>query len=240
MAPEAEPTTGLSPYELMFGRLPRLPVDEQLKTWLQPSIDNLSSFVSETQQHLEYSHGLAHQKMLESAEQFDQPTRQIVSLQVGDEVLVKKVGLQGRSKLADKWEDVTYTVIRQPIESIPVYVVKPVHKKGPIRTLHRNMLRPIGKPHQTNSPSTEASDQTSEENLLLSGGDEVDGIKTYVKEIFPDDDLPNTTFDFDIIIEEDVSEDDDGGEDGDEDEEEEEPLRRSRRITKPPVRFRPS
>ena len=58
-------------------------------------------------------------------------------------MFVKVVAHKGRHKLQDKWEPEEYVVIEQPIAGIPVYKVQPVNG-GNIRTLHRNLLLPLG------------------------------------------------------------------------------------------------
>lgn len=45
-------------------------------------------------------------------------------LEVGDRVLVRKVGIQGKHKLADKWESEVYTIRSIPNPDIPVFRVK--------------------------------------------------------------------------------------------------------------------
>ena len=64
-------------------------------------------------------------------------------LQEKDVVLVKIVAHKGRHKLQDKWEPEEYVVVEQPIAGTPVYRVQPV-TGGNIRTLHRNLLLPLG------------------------------------------------------------------------------------------------
>ena len=64
-------------------------------------------------------------------------------LQEKDLVLVKVVAHKGRHKLQDKWEPEEYVVIEQPIAGTPVYKVQPVNG-GNIRSLHRNLLLPLG------------------------------------------------------------------------------------------------
>ena len=64
-------------------------------------------------------------------------------LQEKDVVLVKIVAHKGRHKLQDKWEPGEYVVVEQPIAGIPVYQVQLV-TGGSIRTLHRNLLLPLG------------------------------------------------------------------------------------------------
>ena len=64
-------------------------------------------------------------------------------LQEKDVVLVKIVAHKGRHKLQDKWEPEEYVVVEQPIAGTLVYKVQPV-TGGNIRTLHRNLLLPLG------------------------------------------------------------------------------------------------
>ena len=64
-------------------------------------------------------------------------------METGDRVLVRSVGLKGPQKLANKWEDQTYLVTKQPIPGIPVYVVQKEGSTAKPRTLHRNMLLPF-------------------------------------------------------------------------------------------------
>ena len=56
---------------------------------------------------------------------------------------MKIVAHKGRYKLQDKWEPEEYVVVEQPIAGTPVYRVQPV-TGGNIRTLHRNLLLPLG------------------------------------------------------------------------------------------------
>ncbi|VDI67417.1 Hypothetical predicted protein [Mytilus galloprovincialis] len=65
-------------------------------------------------------------------------------LQPGDRVLVRRVAFDGKHKIADKWEEDPYLVVSQPNNDIPVYVVQRENGEGKKRTLHRNLLLPIG------------------------------------------------------------------------------------------------
>jgi hypothetical protein len=65
-------------------------------------------------------------------------------LQPGDRVLVKIVAFDAKHKIADKWEEEPYGIVSQPNRDIPVYVVQRENGEGRKRTLHRNLLLPIG------------------------------------------------------------------------------------------------
>lgn len=139
--------TGYSPHYLMFGWHPRLSVDAYLG--LDPDNDGKVShetYVEKLRGRLRYAYESAAKEASKLAARnkvrYDSKVRDSV-IEVGDRVLVRKVGLQGKQKLADKWDQQPYLVIHKPNSDIPVYKVKPEFGKGPSRTLHRNMLLPF-------------------------------------------------------------------------------------------------
>lgn len=135
--------TGFTPYELMFGRQPRLPID--LASGL-PVKDNPSKshshYVHNLKSHLQESYEIASPNALKIAEKnktrFDKHVTNS-TLDIGDRVLVRNVRLRGKHKLADKWEPMTYVVVKQA-----VFTVRPETKDGPLHTLHRDLLLPCG------------------------------------------------------------------------------------------------
>ncbi len=140
-------TTGFTPYELMFGRQPRLPVDLIFNTTV--SQDNLkfhSQYVQSLKTHLQESYKLAQKNAAKSAERnkvrFDRKVTES-SLEEGDRVLVRNVRIRGKHKLADRWDPVVHIVVSRAGE-LPVYTVKPERQEGPLRTLHRDLLLPCG------------------------------------------------------------------------------------------------
>ena len=62
---------------------------------------------------------------------------------MNDVVLVKIVAHKSTHKIQDKWEPEEYVVVEQPVAGTPVYKVQPV-TGGNIRTLHNNLLLPLG------------------------------------------------------------------------------------------------
>ena len=136
-------TTGYAPYELLFGRAPRLPIDHEYHLKGETAGDNYNSYVEELKKSIVFSHKLAREAMAGKANDFKQPHKPAAVLRVGDKVLVRKLGIIGRCKLADKWEESVFTIQQHPNKDIPVYVVKPLLPSGRERTLHRNLLLPI-------------------------------------------------------------------------------------------------
>ena len=58
-------------------------------------------------------------------------------------MLVRIVKWTKRHKIQDKWEQEEYVVVSQPDPFLPVYKVRPI-SGGNTRTLHRNLLLPLG------------------------------------------------------------------------------------------------
>ena len=143
-------STGYSPFYLMYGRQPRLPIDLILGVEQQTEdTHDYKTFVSSLKERLSYAYQLAQKnsckKGLQNKEQYDQKCRGAI-LEIGDRVLVKNVSIRGRQKLANRWEDNVYNIVSQPVQDIPVFKVRleGMDDKSPTRTLHRNLLLPIG------------------------------------------------------------------------------------------------
>ena len=83
----------------------------------------------------------------------------MASLQIDDRVLIRNVGLKGRSKLADKWQDVAYVVKGQSKSDIPVFKVSP-EGGGKEKVLHRNLLLPIYHVIENVSPKSKGKKMT--------------------------------------------------------------------------------
>ncbi|XP_033764211.1 uncharacterized protein LOC117345273 [Pecten maximus] len=140
-------TTGYSPFQLMFGRQPRLPVDLLCGMDEEGTRHSIPEYVKALRSRMSYLFSLASKKARDSQSRqkadYDLRSREAV-LEPGDRVLVKVLAFDGRHKLADRWEPDVYIVQRQPNEVIPVYTILREDGEGKNRTLHRNHLLPIG------------------------------------------------------------------------------------------------
>lgn len=139
--------TGYSPYELMFGRHPRLPVDIAFNLPVREAkAQSHSQYVKNLKSRLQESYKTATanaQKLAQRNKQrFDKRVRE-TKLEVGDQVLVRNLRIRNKHKLADKWESVAYRVLER-MGDLPVYKVQPVGEDGPTRVLHRDLLLPCG------------------------------------------------------------------------------------------------
>lgn len=141
-------STGYSPFFLMFGRHPRLAVDAYLglNNEQDQVISSKEHYATKLRKRLQFAYKVASKEAEKSAARnkagYDLKVRE-ATLDIGDRVLVRLVGLRGKQKLADKWEKSPYIVVSKPINNIPVYKVQKESDDSCIKTLHRNMLLPF-------------------------------------------------------------------------------------------------
>ena len=158
-------STTYSPYYLMFGRHPRLPIDVAFGLHKPNSSDNCSKsrYIQKLRRRFNYAHKKASKSSSEQAQKYKTSYDKSVKgpqLQVNDLVLVKIVAHKARHKIQDKWESEEYIVIEQPIPGTPVYRVRPVTGTK-VRTLHRNLLLPLGVKYQPDIDSDESDSDDS-------------------------------------------------------------------------------
>ena len=138
-------TTGYSPYLLMFGRIPRIPINNELNLPAQREEANHNTYVAQLLNRLDQAFRVARENISKDQAQrkayFDRNI-QCHKLEPGDIVLVRK-NVQGSDyKIADKWEDEPHEVVSQ-YKDFPVFVIKPVsNPMAKERVLHRRMLHP--------------------------------------------------------------------------------------------------
>jgi hypothetical protein len=141
-------STGFTPFELMYGRQPRLPVDVILSLQSDSEERSYSEYIADLRRKLQSSYELAIQKSDASKESNVEYYRSRgASLKVGDRVLVKRLAFpEGRHKLSDKWEEDVYVVVNHVDPDVPVFDVRRENnpKGGRCKRLHRNHLLPIG------------------------------------------------------------------------------------------------
>ena len=136
--------TGFSPYFLLFGREPRLPVDVEfgLQRGGQRGSPGESNNISQLRRRFTFAHRKAkHMAQRQQATHrglYDLKCRG-ATLSVQDLVLVKQTAWKGRHKIQDRWEREEYQVVGQPTPGVPVYTVKSL-AGGKTKVLHRNLL----------------------------------------------------------------------------------------------------
>nr|XP_021332419.1 uncharacterized protein LOC110439844 [Danio rerio] len=138
-------TTGFAPFYLMFGRVPRLPIDVMFQHVLRnDTVVKYSDFVSRLKCDLSEAAKIAQKHTsTEQARHARIYNRKVKGspLIVGDRVLLANRGERGKRKVADKWESNLYEVmsVRSPIN---VYRIRDTETNRE-KTVHRNLLLPV-------------------------------------------------------------------------------------------------
>ena len=121
--------TGYSPYYLMFGHRPRLPIDLLfLMRWTQMLTRTIDEYVASLYNRLRESLAIAqHCAVKEAQKQKQLYDRKVgaIELRPGDHILVHLDAFRGqRRKLKNRWGDDLHTVVTRMVDGVPAYVVK--------------------------------------------------------------------------------------------------------------------
>ena len=139
--------TGYSPYYLLFGRRPRIPVDYLFPTLCDsPHQTKMEVSVAAMQKRLKEAFAMVRHLISEEVARqchYYDCKAGAVALQPGDIVMVRTDGFVGKRKVKDHWEDGGF-IVESQLEDWPVYKVKcPTsddRQKPKYRILHRNRL----------------------------------------------------------------------------------------------------
>ena len=135
---------GYSPYYLMFGQRPRLPIDLLFPTRREHNLTcTIDEYVETLYRHLQKSVKMAQDSTLKEALRqkrlYDHKVG-AVELQPGDHVLVKLDAFHGQQrKLKNRWGSDLHTVKTRVADGIPAYVVKN-ERTGKTKVLHWSKL----------------------------------------------------------------------------------------------------
>ncbi|XP_053373989.1 uncharacterized protein LOC128546734 [Mercenaria mercenaria] len=152
-------STKTTPFELMFGRKPKLPIDAVFETSdiEQPTSKTTKDYIQNLKKRMQTTQEIA-KKYTDKArakqkKQYDKKAT-ASRISVGDKVLIKILAFDGKHKIADKFEEEVYEVVEQPRLEIPVFRLR--SKSGIEKVLHRNHLLPI-----------QTTDSESEEEIKI-------------------------------------------------------------------------
>ena len=135
--------TRYSPFFLMFGRKPKLPIDsmfDQAPDKLPGNTPYVNKWYAEMRQAHHIASEISAKSRLSGKKQYDKRMHHI-SLETSDRILIRNLTPRQAHKLHSYWEEKVHVVVNR-IEYGPVYVVKPEIGTGRERTLHRNLLLP--------------------------------------------------------------------------------------------------
>ncbi|XP_076851142.1 uncharacterized protein LOC143501754 [Brachyhypopomus gauderio] len=138
----AHESTGYAPFYLMFGRVPRLPVDVVFHSVERDNdITDYDSYVRKMRDNLKEALSLAQTNANASqqrqAELYNKRMKGS-DIEEGDQVLLANKGERGRRKLADRWESVPYTVVSKDPQC-HTYCVRS-NRTGQEKVVHRNLM----------------------------------------------------------------------------------------------------
>lgn len=141
--------TGESPFFLMFGQEPRLPVDFLLGRVHEPVGGNIHEWIQEHQTRLQLAFEGATERLRVAAERrkHNQP------LKLGQLVWLRDFAARGRHKLRDLYGPLQYRVLKVPRDGGSVYTIAPVDEPTKARQVNRALLKVVIGAH----PSSEAA-----------------------------------------------------------------------------------
>ena len=159
-------TTGFSPFFLLFGRHPRLPIDLIFKSKTPSTKQEYPQFVKQWKDAMKEAYQRAGRQIIERSHRakktYDRWVRSSV-LEPGDRVLVRNLSERGGpGKLRSFWEDDIHVVVKRKSPESPVYEIKPERGEGrKNRVLHRNLLLPCEYlPSDTDKPTPKGPPRT--------------------------------------------------------------------------------
>ena len=138
-------TTGFAPFQLMFGRTPRLPVDLLFGSVLQDDqLVDYDDYVQRLRRDLAEAIKIAQTSSTKQQQRqaaLHNRTFKGAVVEVGDRVLLANKGERGKRNLADRWENNLYTVVEKHKITYTFRIKNSTTDRE--KVVHRNMLMPV-------------------------------------------------------------------------------------------------
>ena len=140
--------TGFSPFQLMYGRQPQLPIDIEFGVKPSDLTEVITEkYVKKLRSNLKWAYDKAKttikKEQIRAKRNHDRKVR-MNKLEPGDKVLVRQKAKTGKKyKISDRWENTPYVVLEQRDSKLPVFKIQSLDNFAKIRILHRNMLFPL-------------------------------------------------------------------------------------------------
>lgn len=136
--------TGESPYFLMLGQEPRLPVDFLLGRVQEPVASSVHEWIWEHQARLQVAFEGAQERLQIAAQRrkvrHDQQVQDVPLLE-GQLVYLREQSHKGRHKIQDLWSPIEYQVVWAPKEGGEVYSNAPRDDLSKVNNVHSSLLK---------------------------------------------------------------------------------------------------
>ncbi|KAJ8409316.1 hypothetical protein AAFF_G00235140 [Aldrovandia affinis] len=139
-------STGESPYLLMFGQEPQLPIDFLLGRVGEPTEGRVDHWVQEHQRRLQTAFDGARVRLKVAAERRKERQDQLVrgvDLKEDQLVYLRDHSVRGRNKIQDLWSSTVHKILKAPQQGGPVYTIAPVDALEQVKHVHRTMLKAV-------------------------------------------------------------------------------------------------
>ncbi|KAJ8405812.1 hypothetical protein AAFF_G00312490 [Aldrovandia affinis] len=139
-------STGESPYLLMFGQEPQLPIDFLLgRVGNPPKVGWTTGFRNTRDDFKLLSMG-ARVRLKVAAERRKERQDQLVrgvDLKEDQLVYLRDHSVRGRNKIQDLWSSTVHKILKAPQQGGPVYTIAPVDALEQVKHVHRTMLKAV-------------------------------------------------------------------------------------------------
>lgn len=164
-------TTGYAPFLLMFGRVPRLPVDVIFGSVLDDSdVMDYDQYVQSLRKDLaeamDIAQAVASKQLRRHTDLYNRKVRG-APVEVGDRVLLANKGERGKKKLADRWENTVYVVVGKN-EECHTFKIQNA-STGQEKVVHRNLIMPVNflpLPDAASSDEVDVSSMSDSEDFV--------------------------------------------------------------------------
>ncbi|XP_055366431.1 uncharacterized protein LOC129604370 [Betta splendens] len=179
----AHETTGYAPFLLMFGRVPRLPVDVLFGSVIDnPEVTDYDRYVQslrkELKEAMDIAQATASKQLKRHTDLYNKKVRG-APVEVGDRVLLANKGERGKRKLADRWSKTVYIVMDKNEESHTFRIQDATTDRE--KVVHRNLIMPVNF-----LPLQDPDSEEEVDTFSLSGSGELDTEEETVAEVSAD------------------------------------------------------
>ncbi len=202
--------THYSPFFLLYGREPKLPIDgvfQEAQEYHELKRKSHDQFVKEWESSMKEAHEIAREnieKLASYNKRYHDDKAKAVEIKVGDLVLVQNMReREGKAKMRSYWEESLFKVTDVK-ENVPVYTITNVRKSKDVRVVHRNKLMRVNelplnvfgeieetRKKQGNVRKKEKKELIQENNIIQEDSDDADDMVLVLERQFLPEEASN-------------------------------------------------